>query len=222
MPGIRSRFNVSDWLKLFNYWSSMSRRFHSINSLILSADFPMHYMIINHAVNFIHLTGRGGWSATADMTCTFKVLSIHPNYWWVFGILWNDAYFISDHLTFDCNSRLPLSGFLLSFQKQLKTTATKHATLDGWPSLVYTISERILITLLNPCHSKFTASNVNLQSISPHETFWHLHPHYHDIRVQYSTIQFSWNLILIQFKFNRIWYFNLFINLSVLFLSSFL
>lgn len=94
-PALHFTLNVSDRLreKKPNYWSS-------------SAVFSMHYMIINHAINLMHLTGRGVWSARADIMTTFK-LSICPNY---FAVLWNDTDSVSVHLTSECNSS-PLKPF---------------------------------------------------------------------------------------------------------------
>ena len=76
----------------------------SINSLIPSHDFSMHYHTVNHAINLIHLTGRGSLLSKADITNAFKVLPIHPDFWHLFGVRWKRSYYFAVRLTFGCKS----------------------------------------------------------------------------------------------------------------------
>ncbi|XP_041649188.1 uncharacterized protein LOC121513473 [Cheilinus undulatus] len=76
----------------------------SINSLIPSLDFSMHYSTIDHAISLIHLAGQGAWLSKADITSAFKVLPIHPDFWHLFGVRWKGAYYFAVRLTFGCKS----------------------------------------------------------------------------------------------------------------------
>ncbi|XP_044210305.1 uncharacterized protein LOC122984073 [Thunnus albacares] len=76
----------------------------SINSLIPSPDFSMHYSTITHATNLIRLASCGSWLAKADITSTFKVLPIRPDYWGFFGVQWKGHYYLAVRLTFGCKS----------------------------------------------------------------------------------------------------------------------
>ncbi|XP_049453891.1 uncharacterized protein LOC125901914 [Epinephelus fuscoguttatus] len=76
----------------------------SINSLIPSEDFSLHYTTINHAIALIKLAGRGSWLSKADITSAFKVLPIHPDFWRFFGVRWRGVYYFAVRLTFGCKS----------------------------------------------------------------------------------------------------------------------
>ncbi|XP_061574443.1 uncharacterized protein LOC133441046 [Cololabis saira] len=76
----------------------------SINSLIPSEDFSLHYATINHAIALIKLAGKGSWLSKADITSAFKVLPIHPDFWQYFGVRWRGAYYFAVRLTFGCKS----------------------------------------------------------------------------------------------------------------------
>ncbi|KAE8301078.1 hypothetical protein D5F01_LYC01231 [Larimichthys crocea] len=69
-------------------------------ALIPSPDFSMQYSTIDHAISLIHAAGRGAWLAKADITSAFKVLPIHPDYWHLFAVLWNGAFYFAVCLTF--------------------------------------------------------------------------------------------------------------------------
>ncbi|XP_030253189.1 uncharacterized protein LOC115569298 [Sparus aurata] len=76
----------------------------SINSLIPSPDFSMHYATIDHAISLISTAGQGAWLAKADITSAFKVIPIHPDFWHLFGVQWRGAYYFAVRLTFGCKS----------------------------------------------------------------------------------------------------------------------
>ena len=76
----------------------------SINSLIPSADFSMQYSTVDGAINLIRLAGKGAWLAKADITAAFKVLPLHPDFWHLFGVRWQDQFYFAVRLTFGCKS----------------------------------------------------------------------------------------------------------------------
>ncbi|XP_078026549.1 uncharacterized protein LOC117258356 [Epinephelus lanceolatus] len=84
--------------------SSHSSHIPSINSVIPCPDFSMQYTNIDHAITLIRLAGRGAWLSKADITSTFKVLPIHPDYWRFFGVCWKGTFYFSVRLTFGCRS----------------------------------------------------------------------------------------------------------------------
>ncbi len=69
---------------------------------------------IDHAISLICLAGQGAWLSKADITSTFKVLPIHPDYWHFFGILWKSAYYFAVCLTFGCKSSPKIFIFIQS------------------------------------------------------------------------------------------------------------
>lgn len=64
----------------------------------------MQYTTIGHATSLIRLAGRGAWLSKADITSAFKIMPIHPDYWHLFGVSWNGAYYFAVRLTFGCKS----------------------------------------------------------------------------------------------------------------------
>ena len=76
----------------------------SINSLIPSPDFSLHYTTVSHAISLIRLAGRGAWLAKADITSAFKVLPLHPDFWHLFGVRWKGNHYFAVRLTFGCKS----------------------------------------------------------------------------------------------------------------------
>ncbi len=48
--------------------------------------------------------GRSAWLAKVDITSAFKVMSIHPYFWYSFGIRWRGRFYFSIRLTFGCRS----------------------------------------------------------------------------------------------------------------------
>ncbi len=74
--------------------------FPSINSLIPLEKFSLHYHDIDQAITLIKDTGRGAWLAKVDITSAFKVMPIHPSFWHLFGIRWqeNFLFFRPPHL----------------------------------------------------------------------------------------------------------------------------
>ncbi len=78
--------------------------FPSINSLIPLEEFSLHYHDIDQAITLIKTAGRGAWLAKIDITSTFKIMPIHPDFWHLFGIRWQKNIFFSVRLTFGCRS----------------------------------------------------------------------------------------------------------------------
>ncbi|XP_053178134.1 uncharacterized protein LOC128361632 [Scomber japonicus] len=76
----------------------------SVNSLIPSEDYSLHYATINHAIALIKLAGKNSWLPKTDITSAFKVLPIHPDFWRFFGVKWRGAYYFAVRLTFGCKS----------------------------------------------------------------------------------------------------------------------
>ncbi|XP_053170466.1 uncharacterized protein LOC128354229 [Scomber japonicus] len=76
----------------------------SVNSLIPSEDYSLHYATINHAIALIKLAGKNSWLSKTDITSAFKVLLIHPDFWRFFGVKWRGAYYFAVRLTFSCKS----------------------------------------------------------------------------------------------------------------------
>ncbi|XP_042342077.1 uncharacterized protein LOC121942854 [Plectropomus leopardus] len=59
----------------------------SINSLIPSKDFSLHYAIVNHPIALINCAKKGSWLSKVDITSTSKVLPILPLAVKLFNIL---------------------------------------------------------------------------------------------------------------------------------------
>ncbi len=78
--------------------------FPSINSLIPLEEFSLHYHDIDQAITLIKDAGRGAWLAKVDITSAFKVMPIHPSFWHLFGIRWQENFYFSVRLTFGCRS----------------------------------------------------------------------------------------------------------------------
>ncbi|XP_056419586.1 uncharacterized protein LOC130361049 [Hyla sarda] len=76
----------------------------SINSLIPSEEFSMHYSSIDQAIQVILALGPGTWMAKADITDAFKLLPLHRDQWQWFGLKWQGAYYFASKLTFGCKS----------------------------------------------------------------------------------------------------------------------
>ncbi|XP_056596689.1 uncharacterized protein LOC130414700 [Triplophysa dalaica] len=76
----------------------------SINSIIPLEEFSLHYHDIEQAITLIKKAGRSAWLAKVDITSTFKIMPIHPDFWHLFGIRWNQKFYFSVHLTFGCRS----------------------------------------------------------------------------------------------------------------------
>lgn len=60
----------------------------SINSLISGNMFALAYATVDHAIQFIKTAGKGAWMGKADITDAFKIMSLHPSQWHLFGIRW--------------------------------------------------------------------------------------------------------------------------------------
>ncbi|XP_067451991.1 uncharacterized protein [Thunnus thynnus] len=60
---------------------------------------PLHTPPTRH-----HHASCGAWLAKADITSTFKVLPIRPDYWGFFGVQWKGHYYLAVRLTFGCKS----------------------------------------------------------------------------------------------------------------------
>ncbi len=73
-------------------------------SLIPLEEFSLHYHDIDQAITLIKNAGRGAWLAKVDITSAFKVMPIHPNFWHLFGIRWQENFYFSVRLTFGCRS----------------------------------------------------------------------------------------------------------------------
>ncbi len=78
--------------------------FPSINSLIPLEEFSLHYHDIDQAITLNKDAGRGAWLAKVDITSAFKVMPIHPDFWHLFGIRWQENFYFSVRLTFGCRS----------------------------------------------------------------------------------------------------------------------
>ncbi len=78
--------------------------FPSINSLLPLEEFSLHYHDIDQAITLIKIAGRGAWLAKVDITSAFKVMPIHPDFWHLFGIRWQEKFYFSVRLTFGCRS----------------------------------------------------------------------------------------------------------------------
>ncbi len=76
----------------------------SINSLIPLDEFSLHYHDIDQAIVLIKNAGRRAWLAKVDIASGFKVMPIHPNFWHLFGIRWNEKFYFAVRLTFGCKS----------------------------------------------------------------------------------------------------------------------
>ncbi len=76
----------------------------SINSLIPLDEFSLRYHDIEQAVELVKIAGRGAWLAKLDITSALKVMTIHPDSWHLFGILWERKYYFAVRLTFGCKS----------------------------------------------------------------------------------------------------------------------
>ncbi|XP_058842486.1 uncharacterized protein LOC131697467 [Acipenser ruthenus] len=76
----------------------------SINSLISSEEFALHYIKLSDAIYFIKIAGHGAWLAKADISDAFKVMPIHPSLRHLFGVCWADKFYFSTQLTFGCRS----------------------------------------------------------------------------------------------------------------------
>ncbi|XP_069051374.1 uncharacterized protein [Lepisosteus oculatus] len=77
----------------------------SLNSLIPSSDFSLHYATIDHAISLIKIAGPGAWLAKAEISSAFKVMPLDPDFWHLFGVHWRNKFFFAVHLTFRCRSR---------------------------------------------------------------------------------------------------------------------
>ncbi|KAI2647038.1 Pro-Pol polyprotein [Labeo rohita] len=78
--------------------------FPSINSLIPLKEFSLHYHDVDQAITLIKDAGRGAWLAKLDITSAFKVMPIHPDFWHLFGICWQNKFCFAVCLTFGCRS----------------------------------------------------------------------------------------------------------------------
>ncbi len=78
--------------------------FPSINSLIPLEEFSLHYHDIDQAITLIKTAGRGAWLVKIDITSAFKIMPIHPDFWHLFGIHWQENLYFSVRLTFGCRS----------------------------------------------------------------------------------------------------------------------
>ncbi|XDV33697.1 hypothetical protein PO909_004007, partial [Leuciscus waleckii] len=76
----------------------------SINSLIPLDEFSLHYHDIDQAITLIKNASFRAWLAKVDITSAFKVMPIHPDFWHLFGIRWNEKYYFAVRLTFGCKS----------------------------------------------------------------------------------------------------------------------
>ncbi|XP_058876991.1 uncharacterized protein LOC131731955 [Acipenser ruthenus] len=76
----------------------------SINSLISSEEFALHYIKLSDTIHFIKIAGHGAWLAKADISDAFKVMPIHPSLRYLFGVCWADKFYFSTQLTFGCRS----------------------------------------------------------------------------------------------------------------------
>ncbi len=192
LPGLRSGFNVSDWLcsqKKTNYWSSIS------GSPASTVSFPALHDTWQSIVPLTSSSPyRPGWLISYSRRDEHLQNAFSTSKLLV-GLWRSLEWCLLLHLTFDC-----------------KSYCNKTCTPDGWPPLLsylYHLTDDThpshQSVLPCPCFGflrclKFTASNLNLQSFSPHETFWHLHPHYHDTRVQHNSIQLEPNIDSVQIQ----------------------
>ncbi|XP_078017752.1 uncharacterized protein LOC144458670 [Epinephelus lanceolatus] len=113
----------------------------SVNSLIPSEDYSLHYASINHAISLIKLAGKGSWLSKADIVSVFKVLPIHPDFWRFFGVCWRGSYYFAVRLTFGCKSSLKLFNTLS--EALCWILSNNHCI----PFLVHLLDDFLLITL---------------------------------------------------------------------------
>ncbi|KAI2645483.1 Pro-Pol polyprotein [Labeo rohita] len=78
--------------------------FPSINSLIPLEEFSLRYHDIDQAIILIKDADRGAWLAKLNITSSFRVMPIHPDFWHLLGIRWRNKFYFAVCLTFGCRS----------------------------------------------------------------------------------------------------------------------
>lgn len=89
---------------IYDLSAPRSGPFSSVNSLIPSEPFSLHYASVDNAIKLIKFAGQGAWLSKADITDAFKIIPIHPSQWNMFGIRWESKLYFAVRLTFGCRS----------------------------------------------------------------------------------------------------------------------
>lgn len=76
----------------------------SQNSKMWSFFLGFHYGTVDNAIKLIKLAGKDMWLSKADITNAFKIVTVHPSQWNLFGISWDSKYYFAARLTFGCKS----------------------------------------------------------------------------------------------------------------------
>ncbi|XP_071059415.1 uncharacterized protein [Pseudochaenichthys georgianus] len=102
--GIATRKYSGKKRLIFDLSAPRSGPFCSVNSIIPSEQFSLHYASVDNAIKLIKCTGHGAWLSKADITDAFKIIPIHPSQWNLFGIKWESKLYFAVRLTFGCRS----------------------------------------------------------------------------------------------------------------------
>lgn len=86
----------------------------SLNDLIVKEEFSLSYVRIDDAIAIIKRLGPGSWLSKTDMVDAFKQVPIHPSFWHLHGLKWEDQYYFFTRLVFGSRSSPKLFNFLSS------------------------------------------------------------------------------------------------------------
>ena len=76
----------------------------SVNDGIRKDPFTVQYMKVDAIIDRIMSLGRGTLLAKFDMESAYRIITIHPNDRYLFGMLWQDNYFVDMTLPFGLRS----------------------------------------------------------------------------------------------------------------------
>ncbi|KAI2646202.1 Pro-Pol polyprotein [Labeo rohita] len=133
--------------------------FPSINSLILLEEFSLDYHDIDQAIALIKDAGRSAWLAKLDITSTFKVMPIHPDFWHLFSIRWRNKFYFAVRLMFGCRSSPKI--FEMLSEAICWILSNNHAI----PYLIHLLDDFLIIS---PCDSIPAAHLLAAQKVFSH------------------------------------------------------
>ena len=95
---------------------------HSVNDGIFKHEFPVHYSKVDDAIRLIIQAGKGALMAKLDIKNAYRIIPIHPDDRYLFGMKWRNKYFVDLALPFGLRSAPAIFSTFATIFKWTLTT----------------------------------------------------------------------------------------------------